>query len=166
MQNKKLKKKLTQTSRVEHLCVLNHPPCDRLFTDSFISTRNRFFRQSVPTMCSKPWGPVQKLSLAGEWVLSPTNMSREQGWGGWGRSSNREWGNANKLCLLWSSEVNLFPFQTQEASQMYHLMLTQQPWGGTDVLTCHQAVFSSLCLEFSMSVFLSPDYVLGFPWKV
>ena len=46
---------------------------------------------------------------------------------------------------------------------MYHLMLTQQPWGSTAVLTCHHTVFSSLCLEFSMSVFLSPDYVLGFP---
>ena len=110
IQNKTLKKKLTQTSQVEHLCVLNHPPCDRLLTDSFVSTRNRFFHQSVPTMCSKPWGPVQKLSLAGEWILSPTNISREQGRGVWGRSSNREWGNASKLCLLWLSEVNLIPF--------------------------------------------------------
>ena len=53
--------------------------------------------------------------------------------------------------------------QTKEASQMYHLMLTQQPRGSTDVLTCHYAAFSSLCLEFSMSVFLSPNYVLEFP---
>ena len=49
IQNKKLKKKSTQTSRVEHLCVLNHPPCDRLFTDSVFLQHKERILSSVST---------------------------------------------------------------------------------------------------------------------
>ena len=148
------KSKINPARRVEHLRVLKRSPHGQLSAESFsLATSNK----PGGTYCV-PKTVENRLivhGLAGE-IRSASHEHLAAAGKLGGRGSDDKWGNSNKVCLLLSSEVNIFLFQIKKLSKMYHWFNNLREVWMCWLLPC--------CLQFPVSVHLSPDHVVRISW--
>lgn len=146
--------KINPPRKVEHSSVLKRSPRGLLSAESFSSATS-----------TKPLGTYCVLKTvenrpvvhdpAGETRSASHEHLAAAGKRG-GRGSDDKWGNSNKVCGLWSSEVNIFLSQIKKPSKMCHWFNNLR-----EGLMCW---LLPSCLQFPVSMHLSPDHVVRTSW--